>query len=996
MKTTLSRKKSFRRAFVPLAAALAIGGLGARANLAEAATNPWESTSLTPAQRADSLLAAMTQTEKLAMLHGGSSCGYVGCVDGNTRLGIPALHLQDGPVGVGDGATGVTQLPAPVVAAATWDVSLARKYGEVLGAEQWAKGVNIALAPTINIVRDPRWGRAFESFGEDPFLTGKVGSADILGIQSQGPMAQVKHFAAYNQETNRFNAADDAIVSDRALREIYLPAFERTINEGLVDSVMCSYNLINDVHACEDGPMLNGILKGDMGFTGFVTADWGATHSTLGSANGGLDMEMPDSKYFGSALTTAVGNGQVSTAVIDDKVRRILTSMFRQGLFDKTQPGNLNAVATSSAHTTVARQVAIEGSVLLKNGDGILPLTTATRSIAVIGDGGSATVVSEGGGSAGVRASAVVSPYQGIKARAGTGANVTYYSGTTRADGSLPTVDSAYLTPSSGSGHGASVAFYNGATLSGPVITSRVDPTIDYNWQAGSPASGVSASAWSARWNATPPVSGTYTVSLTSDDGSRLVIDGAEVIDGWFAQASTTRTAAVALTAGKPVRVQIDYFQNGGGSNLSFGWTVPGESLHDQAVNAARTADVAVVFATKTESEGSDIGDISFSAAQNQLIADVAAANPRTVVVVNSGSAVAMPWVNSVKAVVASWYPGQEYGNALAALLFGDQNFSGKLPVTFPKSLADVPAHTTAQFPGTNNTVQYSEGIDVGYRWYDRNNLEPLFPFGFGLSYTTFGYANLSVGARDASGNVAVSFDVTNTGGRAGAEVAEVYVGQPANTGEPPKSLAGFERVVLNPGQTQHVALTLEDRAFRYWNGGWALATGSNQILVGGSSRSLPLKGQVTIAQNGSGPANGTYTAAPQSSPGKTLDDRGASVATGNPIAIWTPNGTAAQRWNFSNVGVQPAGDYRVAVSLGNYCMTASSTSSGAPVNLQACNGSPSQAWHATSASGGSFTLSPASSTGLCLDVKAAGTADGTLVQVYSCNGTSAQRWNLK
>ena len=444
------------------------------------------------------------------------------------------------------------------------------------------------------------------------------------------------------------------------------------------------------------------------------------------------------------------------------------------------------------------------------------------------------------------------------------------------------------------------------------------------------------------------------------------------------------------------MRVQIDYFQNGGSSNLSFGWKIPGESLHDQAVDAARNADVAVVFATKTESEGSDIGDISFSAAQNQLIADVAAANPRTVVVINSGSAVAMPWLNSVKGVVASWYPGQEYGHALAALLFGDQNFSGKLPVTFPKSLADVPAHTAEQFPGRNNTVQYSEGLDVGYRWYDRNNLEPLFPFGFGMSYTSFGYSNLVVGARDGAGNVAVSFDVTNTGPRAGAEVAQVYVGQPANTGEPPKSLAGFARVVLDPGQRQRVTIGVEDRAFKYWNGGWTPATGSNQIQVGGSSRSLPLKGQVTIAPAPSGPGNGTYTVAPQSSPGETLDDRGASVATGNPIAIWTPNGTAAQRWNFSTSGVSPAGYYRAAVALGNYCMTASAASSGSPVNLQPCSGASSQAWRATSASGGGYTWNPANNPGLCLDVKAAGTTDGTLVQVYACNGTAAQRWNLK
>jgi beta-glucosidase len=321
-------------------------------------------------------------------------------------------------------------------------------------------------------------------------------------------------------------------------------------------------------------------------------------------------------------------------------------------------------------------------------------------------------------------------------------------------------------------------------------------------------------------------------------------------------------------------------------------WTPPSTNGHDQAVAAARAADLAVVFVGKFESEGSDLSDINLPADQNQLVTDVAAANPNTVVVVNSGSAVTMPWAGSVRGIIESWYPGQEYGNALASLLFGDVNPSGKLPVTFPASLADVPAHTTAQWPGQNNTVQYSEGLGVGYRWYDQQNKTPAFPFGFGLSYTSFGYANLAVGAPDASGNVAVSFDVTNTGTRAGAEVPQVYVGQPSTTGEPPKNLRGFAKVSLKPGQTQRVTVTLDARSFQYWNGTWATAAGANQILVGASSRDIRLTGSVTVGSTGSTALSRTgwgVTASPSSTtdvPARMIDgDSATRWSSGTPMA---------------------------------------------------------------------------------------------------------------
>ncbi|WP_371477330.1 glycoside hydrolase family 3 C-terminal domain-containing protein [Kitasatospora sp. NBC_00315] len=901
-----------RRSTLPaaLAAVLVAGVVTAAGAPARADAQPWTNAAQTPAQRADELLAAMTQAEKLTMLHGGPSCGYAGCVPANTRLGIPALHLQDGPVGAGDGWTGVTQLAAPVAGAASWDPALMQSYGQVLGSEQWAKGTNVVLAPTINIVRDPRWGRAFESLGEDPYLAGQLGAADILGIQSQGPMAQVKHLAVYNQETNRNTTADNAVVSDRAEREIYLPAFEAAVKQGQAASVMCSYSAVNGPFACENGPLQNSVLKGDLGFTGFITSDWGATHSTVASANNGLDMEMPGADYYGTALTTAVANGQVSQATVDDHTRRILVSMFRQGLFDRANTGSTDAVVTSDAHAAVARQVATEGSVLLKNASSVLPLASSGHSVAVIGDDAGAGAMTQGGGSANVNAPHIVTPYQGIRDRAGSGSTVTYAQGVTPAGGALPAVPTGYLKPSSGSGTGLYGEYHNSTDLSGPVVTARVDQTIDNVWGGQSPAPGVNTTNWSAKWTGTltPPTSGSYQFSLNSDDGSRLIVGGQQIVNNWYNQGPTTRTGSVTLTAGQPVSIEVDYYQAGGGSNASLGWQVPGQNAHDQAVAAARTSDTALVFVSDFQSEGSDLRTIDLSAEQNQLVTDVAAVNPHTVVVVNSGSAVTMPWADSVQGIVENWYPGQEDGAAIAALLYGDADFSGKLPVTFPRSLADVPASTTAQWPGQNGTVQYSEGVGVGYRWYDGQNRTPLFPFGYGLSYTTFGYGNLAVSAPDASGNVSVGFDVTNTGTRAGAEVAQVYVGQPAASGEPPKNLRGFQRVTLNPGQTQHVSVTLDARSFQYWNNGWTTATGSNAVYVGASSRDIRLTGQTTVGAGDPGTGN------PGGQSALTRTGWTATASTGTEAPANMLDGNAATRWSS---GTAMANGQSITVDMG-------------------------------------------------------------------------------
>lgn len=829
---------------------LAIPRAGAQATAFE---RPWLNAAQTPDQRADELIAQMTLAEKIAMLHGAGG-SYVGNVPANTRLGIPALTLEDGPAGVADGMTGVTAFPAPIGVAASWDTSLMNQYGQDLGAEEYGKGANVALAPTVNILRNPQWGRSFESLGEDPYLTSQMGVADIQGIQSQYVIATVKHYAANNQEYDR--TTDSSNIDERTLHEIYMPAFQAAVQQGNVGAVMCAYNKVNDIYSCEQPYLLNDVLKTQWSFPGFVMSDWGATHSTLQSAAAGLDLQMPDDSFYGSALQTAVQNGQVTIQTINAMVHRVLRTMFAIGLFDHPTTGSPSSNVATAAHNQFTETAAEDGTVLLQNTSSILPLNSGSlSSIAVIGSDASTSPMLAGGGSAHVNASSVVTPLQGITSRAGSGVHVQYAAGV-EANGGEPAINSQYLTPSSGSGHGLYAQFYNNMTLSGSPTLTRVDPQVDFNWNGNSPGSGVNTTQWSAKWTGTltAPQSGTYTFSITSDDGSRLYINNQELIDNWRDQGSTTATGTITLAAGQSYPIETDYYQNGGLSNMTLGWLLPdgSNSPINQAAALAKSSSVAVVFANDQESEGSDRSNLSLPFNQDQLIAAVAQANPHTIVVLNTGAPVLMPWANQVQGIVEAWYPGQEDGNAIAAVLFGDVNPSGKLPMTFPASNSQVPANTQAQYPGINDESAYSEGLDVGYRYYDAKNLAPLFPFGYGLSYTTFAYSNLSISPASSpfNGTVTVSATVKNTGSRSGADVAQLYVSFPSGAGEPPKQLKGFQKVTLAAGQAQTVSFTLDASAFSYWDTtahNWTVPKGTFQIAVGDSSRSLPLQGSFQV-----------------------------------------------------------------------------------------------------------------------------------------------------
>jgi beta-glucosidase len=800
---------------------------------ASAASCPWLNQSLPVGQRVHMLLADMTLADKINMVTGaGTTEPYVFHISAIPRLCVPALGEEDGPTGVGDGLTGVTQMPSAVSLAATFDTSLADRYGQVVGAEERGKGAMVNLGPTVNIDRDPRWGRSFEAYTEDPFLNAAMATADIDGVQSQGEMAQVKHLAVYNQETNRNTPADDAIVSTRALHEIYLPAFYAATTKARASSVMCAYSTVNGQAACQNQYLMRATLEGRWGFPGFVTSDYGATHSTVQSAGAGLDQEMPGLQYFGSVLRAAVGDRQVSTATLNQMVTRILTEMFRFSEFNHPPTGSTGATVTTAAHQRVSTAVAEAGTVLLKNSGGTLPLPrSGAGTVAVIGPAASAAPTDTGGGSAYVTSTFNVSPLQGIQAAAGPGTTVRYTQGLP-ADTSLSPIPSSALTPPYTS------------TKDGQTYTGTL----------------------------TAPETGTYVLAFRnpgSYGAAYLSLDGKVILANPGTPPVSTYSVGVHLRAGQAYTLRL----SAGGPSAGLSWATPSELAGPiaQAVAAARSAATAVVVVSDdTESEAADRAGLSLPSAQNELISAVAAANPHTVVVINAGAPVVMPWLSQVASVVDAWYPGESNGTALAAVLFGHVDPGGHLPVTFPAGLSQVPASTPSEFPGTNGEVLYAEGVDVGYRYYDATNETPLFPFGYGLSYTSFAFSDLSVTPQEihngTSGpgvagcrcngqsgpRVTVSARVTNTGPLAGAEVAQLYLGDPAAAGEPPRQLKGFQKVTLQPGESTTVHFTLSGHDLSYWDdtaNGWVVADGQYQVYVGDSSAlaSLPLQGGFTV-----------------------------------------------------------------------------------------------------------------------------------------------------
>lgn len=704
----------------------------------------WRDRSLSPDARADAIVRAMSLDEKVHLLHGSLGFGYsgrpapagarggAGFIAALPRLGIPALQLNDGPLGVrnitGGPEARATAFPSAQALAAGFNPQLAFESGKIMGAEARARGFNVLLAGGVGVERDAWNGRNFEYLGEDPVLAGRMVTAQIRGIQSQGVVSTVKHLVANTQETDRHYV--DMVSDVRSLREIDLLPFEMAVKESGVGSVMCAYNKVDGVYACENAPLLNDILKSEWGFKGWVMSDWGATHSTVQAANAGLDQEFYEERYFASALKAAVQEGKVSQARIDDMVRRILRSLAAAGALDRTE--SVQPV-DASAGLAVAQRVAESGIVLLQNRDGLLPLRADRfKKIAVIGRRADVGVLA-GGGSSGVESIGGV------------------------------TVDD---TP--------------------PGTAAEMVMFMSTLWHHSSPVKAIAAAA--------------------------------------------SPSAKVEFASGEDVAA---------------------------AARLAASSDVAIVFAWQTRTEGQDLRSLSLPAGQDELIRKTAAANPRTVVVLQTGGAVLTPWVPQVGAIVQAWYPGNRGAEAIANILFGRINPSGRLPISFPRAEADLPRPHPAEPqadpmkpgvpPKRQPVVKLSEGLAVGYRWYESQGRSPAYEFGFGLSYTTFAYSSLTVN-RDLS----VEFDLANTGDRAGIEVAQLYLEFPASADEPSKRLAGWARVELAPGERRRVRIAADPYALRVWDtsaNDWRQPVGRYRVHVGASSRILPLQREIDIAR---------------------------------------------------------------------------------------------------------------------------------------------------
>jgi len=802
-------------------------------------------------RRVESILGQMTIEEKIDLI-GGVDFFFV---RGVPRLGLPRLKMADGPIGVRNWGP-ATAMAAGVSLAATWNPALAERVGAEIGRDARAKGVHFLLGPGLNIYRAPMNGRNFEYFGEDPLLAARTAVGYIKGVQAQGVSATAKHFLGNNSELDRHNS--DTVVDERTLREIYLPAFEAAVKDAHVGAIMCSYNLTNGVHMSQNGYLNTDVAKKEWGFGGVLMSDWDATYDAVGAANGGLDLEMPSGKFLNrEKLLPAIQQGKVSVATIDDKVRRILRTAVAFGWLDRDQT-DLAIPRYNMQARGVALEAAREAMVLLKNDGPRLPLSTATiRSLALIGPLAH-PAVPVGGGSARVEPFTAVSFLEGLSLPGQTGLNTYYHRG-------LPTLDdlvraTEFSTEAAGGEAGLRAEVFDNPDLAGTPVATRVDRRLGA-WGERGAGRPQGQQPVSTRWTGyfTPTSAGTYTVVVQGPgEGGRhrLFVDDKLVVDCWNDVRSLVESVNLPLSAA-PHKVVLEQRPGRGMGPARLRIAIaPQDSLvAPEAKALAAKADVVVVavgFDPENESEG---GDRTFRLpfGQDELIQAMAQANKNVIVVVTSGGGVDMSaWLDRVPAVIEAWYPGQEGGTALRDILFGVASPSGRLPVTFERRLEDNPVHDNYYpAPGTRR-IAYKEGVFVGYRGYERNGTKPLFPFGYGLSYTTFAYSNLSVTpAKTKDGQVRVTFDVANTGSRAGSEVAQVYVGDThAKVPRPPKELKGFAKVQLAAGQAQRVTIELDRRSFSYYDTQakqWRAAPGDFDVLVGRSSEQIELRGKVTL-----------------------------------------------------------------------------------------------------------------------------------------------------
>jgi beta-glucosidase len=811
-------------------------------------TKPYQNKNLPVEIRVEDLLQRMTLEEKIDMIGGFENFN----IRPLERLGIPMIRMADGPVGVRNYGTS-TAYPASIGLAASFNTELAKNVGASIGKEARAKNVHIMLGPAMNIHRGPMCGRNFEYLGEDPFLAGEIASNFIIGMQNQGVMATAKHYVANYQDYARHTVSSD--MDERTLREIYLPAFKACVQKGNVAAVMTAYNLVNGIHCSQHGFINNDILKKEWGFDGFIMSDWTSTYSAVGAVNGGLDLEMPYAKYMNQdSLLPAIEKGLVSETTIDDKVRRILRMIIKFGHFDNpdlAKGADIN-LQTCSA---VALDVAREAIVLLKN-DNILPLDkNKIKTLAILGPN-AAPAVTGGGGSSFVSPIHTISLKQGIEQLVGDDIEILYSSAPFEqvSEDFYKTNNNFYTLTNQGKTEGLKADIYDNKNLEDNPVATRIDKVIDFSFGKYI-ADNILCQNVSVRWTGNIQVNekGKYKFVLSGDDGYRLYFDDELLIDEWHDQSEKTTSTIINLEANKEYDIRLEFYQSGGSASFRFGYEKYNVVEANEAYDFAKKADVVIVgigFRKNTESEGFD-RTFELPEGQEAFLNKILTLNKNVIVVLFSGGNVDMhSWLPKTSALLHAFYPGQEGGQALAEIIFGKINPSGKLPVSFEKKWADNPTANSYFDDDKDNKVFFSEGVFLGYRYYDTKKVEPQFPFGFGLSYTTFDYSNIEI-TQNEDTTFTIKISVKNTGNIYGKESVQVYVSDlESSVDRPVKELKGFAKIALNPGEEGQLEISLSKEAFSFFSeakGKWIIEPGEFEILVGASSKDIQLTKKIKI-----------------------------------------------------------------------------------------------------------------------------------------------------
>ena len=806
----------------------------------------------------DQIIKTLTLDEKVSLLSGFNSW-YTNKIE---KKNIPSIKMSDGPNGVrGDSNSGKSSacFPCAISIGSTWDLSLINDIGIALGEEAQAKDVDVLLGPTINIHRHPLGGRHFESFSEDPFLTGKIATNYVQGVQSKNVAACLKHFVGNDTEYERHSISSN--IDAQTLREIYLLPFEMGIKEGNAKVVMSAYNKLNNIFCSSHQDLLIKILKEEWGFDGYVVSDWGAALETIENANGGLDLEMPGpSNVWGKALIDAVEASEVSEKLIDDKVKRILTVAEFSNRFQKPQIKAEQAI-DQPKHRLLLRKAAADGMVLLKN-EGSLPLKKNIKKLAVIGPNAlEAQII--GGGSASLRPHYQIHPLEAVQERLGHETEILYSKGC-HTHKYLPKINEELMEEKDG----FLVEYFDGNQFDkNLILEERLTGSKFWVFEgfAKDVISKEERPDISVRFSCTykPDISGLHEFEIFGIGKCRLLIDGNELIDNWtsmdpgeafFTFGSASKKGVINLQKGEAYKIEVQYKFEGSFPAVYIGCQAPDDvDIFQEALETASHADdVILIVGTNSdwETEGNDRADFNLPANQNKLIEAILEANQNTVVVINTGSPIHMPWEKKAKAIIQTWFAGQEFGNALVDILSGEVNPSGKLPTTFPVKIEDTPAYKN--YPGKNLQMNYDEKLLVGHRWYESNSIKPLFCFGHGLSFTSFNYQNLEV-TTGSDFVVTCKFEIQNTGDISGLEIAQCYVGFASPLpGEPYKTLQGFVKEEIGANELKKVEIKLGPRNFSFWSvetNTWQIREGSYQILIGSSSENILLQANINLEQ---------------------------------------------------------------------------------------------------------------------------------------------------